>query len=744
MRSRLVPRRIRVWLKRLVSAGALAGIGALLAFGLLWLLFPFPEARIAEARAGASALILDREGGLLAWRVNATEEWRLSVQLDEVSPWMLRATVAAEDKRFWSHCGVDPAAVTRALTQNLTNRRRVSGASTVTMQAVRLLRPRQRTYSTKCVEAFRALELEALASKEEILELYLNLAPYGGNVVGVEAAAQRYFAKRAADLTLGEAALLAGVPQRPARFNPRKHLEEALRRRAYVLDRMRALGLVTENQRRAAEREPIAIQPALGGVAAPRFADYVLQRCEGGVLRTTLDPEIQAVTREVTRRHAAEHPDVDGCAVVVIDVASSSLAAMFGSLDPEDPQTGLVNAAARLRQPGSLLKPFIYAAAFDSGELTPARVVYDVPVTWRGYRPRNMDRRYLGPMSASQALRLSRNVPAVRLLDRIGTDRLSRDLKRLGIEVPAAEERCGLSLALGTAEVRPIEVANAYAALARLGAWRPLRVLQSEGDDPLVRVYSPGAAYLLLRALGAAGPSRPPRPVWKTGTSWQHRDAWAVAVTPRHVVTVWRGRLSGREHPVLTGARVALPLALEIAERISGPGPDTWSRPEDVRTRRICALSGVPPGAACPETTEDEYLPGLSAEAPCAIHRFRGEGGDRRVVTVWPENVTIPHPREAETPSRARASLVILSPADDAKYLLPPDGAPASRSLHFRVHPMANAEHVYWFLDGELVARARPHEAVPWLLRPGRHELVVSDGRSTTARIGFDVAASSP
>ncbi len=737
----------RKWRRRLErAAGAAVAGAALLALTLytLHLAFPFPAERLVEAQSGGSAFIQDRDGGVIAWRVDATEAWRLPVRLEDISPWLIKATIAAEDKRFWRHCGVDPLALARAVRQNVTNFRRVSGASTITMQNIRLLWPRRRTYWAKCVEAFRAVQLEQNATKGDVIQLYVNLAPYGGNVIGVGAAARRYFGKRAAELSLAEAALLAGIPQRPARFNPRKHLDHALKRREFVLSRMRELGLASDDEVRAAERGHIEICPPQRRTEAPRFADYVLalRNGNGGAIRTTLDPRIQIVARGVVSEHAAKlrATGIDGVAAVVVGVGASDLLAMVGSADPTDRRTGSVNGAIARRQPGSLLKPFIYAAAFDSGLLTPQSVVYDVPSSWSGYRPRNMDRGYLGPVSAAEALAGSRNVPAVRLLGALGASRLATDIKRMGLNVRSAEERCGLSLALGTAEVRLIDIANAYATLARLGRWRRLRVFAEEDPGRAERVYSPGAAYLTLRSLGAADPGRRGRPVWKTGTSWNYRDAWAVTITPEHVAAVWCGKHSGRGHPGLIGAQAALPLAIEIAERISGRETGSWPRPPGVGVRRVCAVSGAPPTAACPHTVAAEYLPGVSGDAPCAIHRVTHRGGKRRAVTVWPPAVaSYLASRGRANTAAARPSVRISSPVDGGEYILPSRADATSRVLGLAAEVPPGAGHVYWFLDGEFLKKAPAGEPVRWRMAPGRHELIASDDAGASARARFSV-----
>ncbi len=733
---------------RLHTCGKLAAatcIVMIIVAAVLWAVYPFPRERVAEAQAGGSALILDRRGGLIAWRVDGSETWRLPVSVEDVSPWLVKATLAAEDKRFHSHHGVDPLALARAAWLNVSHARRLSGASTITMQAIRLLWPKRRTYPAKAVEAFRSLQVESFSTKDDILQLYFNIAPYGGNVVGAGAAARRYFGKSCAELSLGEAALLAGIPQRPARFNPRKHLDNAVKRREFVFERMLALGVASEEQVRAAQRERITIRRSPCITDAPRFADFVLNECkvEGGVVRTTLDPLVQAAARSVVMKSGKglRAMGIDGTAAVVLDVRKSQLLAMVGTADPSDPQIGCVNGATARRQPGSLLKPFIYAAAFDSGDLTPQTVVYDVPSSWHGYSPENMDRRFLGPMPAARALAQSRNIPAVRLLGRLGSARLARDIRSLGVDVAAAEDRCGLSLALGTAEVRLIDVANAYAALARLGEYRPLRVLAGDGGGPERRVYSPGAAFLTLRCLSNGVPGA----AWKTGTSWKNRDAWAIVVTPKFVVAAWCGRLSGRGHPALVGARTALPLAVEIAGRLPGAGELTWRRPDTVAARKVCAASGAPATDACRQTTEADYLPGISSDAPCRIHRRVRHGEVGRVAAVWPPEVASflqsrakPVQGKDNSPQR---SIEIASPADGAEYVLPSSDLVADGVLGFSARTTAAIDHVYWFLDGEFAGRTRRSGSIRWPMETGEHELVASDGAGLVRRVRFVVLA---
>ncbi len=727
--------RLRRWARRAAAALALVVLAAALAC-----LVPFPERGLRRSREAGAIVLMDREGRAISWRVGPDEQWRFPVPLDGISPWLRRATVVLEDRRFASHPGVDPIAASRALWQNAVSGRRVSGASTITMQVVRLLHPRPRTLAAKAVEAIDAVRLERLSGKDGVLGLYLNLAPYGGNVVGAEAAARRYFGKSAAHLTLGEAALLAGIPQSPVRFDPRRRLDAALRRRETVFRRLREEGSASEEEVRAARRngiEEIRIADPVSDPADAAWSDFVLSnRFVSGIVRTTLDPRAQGIARDAVARHAAALGElgIDGAAVVAIDVASSNLLAMVGSADPGDPLRGQVNAAAARRQPGSLLKPFLYAAAFEVGFATPSSLVYDVPGAWGAYRPRNMDRSFRGPMSASRALTESRNLPAVRLLDRLGAERFARDLERLGIDVPPVRDRYGLSLALGASEVRLVDVANAYTALARLGMHRPLRLLENDPEGAETAVFSAPGAYLALRALGAARTGGSTTPVWKTGTSWNHRDAWAVVLTPDHVVAAWCGRMSGAGHPALVGASAALPLAREVHSRLEGACARTWDVPCGVALREVCAVSGEPRATACPAGAIAEYLPGISREAPCSIHR-----GASSPAAAWPPEVA----REMGGAGFASACgevapLRILSPVDGGEYVPERDGC----RMVLAAAASRGAGDLYWFLDGERVGLGPAAGAVRCVVPPGGHEVAVSDGEGRSARAVFTVLAS--
>jgi penicillin-binding protein 1C len=422
--------RFRRWLKRLgLGAGILCTLAAGV-FTFCWFAFPFPIERLS--RWPASARAEDRAGGVMLERVAADDQWRFPVRLPDVSPWLAPATIAVEDRRFRSHAGVDPRAVLRAVGQNVRSLRVVSGASTLTMQVCRMMDERPRNLWSKAVESFRALQLERLRSKDEILELYFNVAPYGRNLRGVEAASRAYFGKGAKDLSLGEAALLAGLPQSPSRHRPDEHPEAARARRSAVLKRMAEERFISDSQRRLAETEPIVVANALhpGPAGAPAWM-ALRQRPGGG--RTTIDTAIQKEVERLLRARAGDWPAGTDAAAVVLDVATGELLALVGGVDPNDPADGQVNGATAWRSPGSALKPFVYACAFESKRLAPDSTVYDVPIQRAGWAPANFDRRFSGPLPAAEALRRSLNVPAILIAEAAGVGRCAGAMESAGV-----------------------------------------------------------------------------------------------------------------------------------------------------------------------------------------------------------------------------------------------------------------------------------------------------------------------
>ncbi len=578
------------WTTRIAMAAAAISASIAIALPLIFRFAPFPARTLDRP---TSILVTDRSGTTLLRAVGPDDQWREPITLADTGPWIAAATIATEDERFYSHGGIDPIAITRAICQNLGSGRVVSGASTITMQLARLCDPRPRTLSAKAIQAFRAVQLEQLLPKNEILEHYLNLAPYGGNICGIESAAHRYFGKRSADLTLAEAALLAGIPKSPERLRPDRHAGAAKARRNWVLHRMLICGNITAAEHKQALAEPITLTPTTDPIRAPHAAWLaVSERPQGG--RTTIDLALQTRLEQLITAQSKSLPQGTQISAAIIDIQAGELVALVGSSDPTS-SASQVDGATAFRSPGSALKPFVYAAAMESHRLAPDSLVYDLPIERGGWKPVNFSRGFAGELTAADALRKSLNVPAILIAEATGLDHCIQKIESAGVQFQSnPARRGGLAVVVGAVEVRLLDLTNAYATLGRGGIFQDVSIYM---DQPRTtrRVLSPEVSatisdILSCRTRSPHGmESRPDIPwfCWKTGTSSGRRDAWAVGHNTRYAAGVWVGDFSGRGRIQYLGFDTAEPLLADILTMPQlaaindppKPAPITVSRP---------------------------------------------------------------------------------------------------------------------------------------------------------------------
>lgn len=666
--------------------------------------------------------------------------------------WIVKALVAVEDGSYWTHHGVRPLSILRAAAQNVFYRRRISGASTLTMQTVRLIKPHPKTLWWKWKEAAQAVKMERKRDKLWILSQYLNRAPYGSNFVGIEAAAQGWFGKRAKDLGLGEAALLAGMVQAPSRYRPDRGYDRAMKRRDYVLDRMLKLGLITTEQSEAARTVRPVVRRAPRPFESPYFCDWVMQRLgkdraaqrTSGDFVTTLNADIQRLAENAVAQ-AAEKGGYS-VAAVVVDVRTGAVKALACSGDYFNAADGQVNTAVSPRPAGSTLKPFLTAYAFDRGIVTPEERVADVPRAYRGYRPANFDAAHRGLVTVRDALVLSLNVPFVQMLNRVGVSDFGAKLRELGFEhLNESDESFGLGMAIGNVEVSLVELVAAYATLARGGLARPLAVLQSEvaadGRTEGFRVFSEGSAYLISdilsgterasAAFGHIADVPVSRFAWKTGTSSAYRDAWTVAWNPDYVIGVWCGhKVGGFGDQSLVGAKAAAPVALGLARSLYPQNDGPWfAAPPEVRTREVCPLSGLPRGANCPAGEVGRYLEGRSAHQPCPVHVRDAEG---RVV------------------ARLDAALAAFSGTAEAAERLQ-IAKPENESVFCRVREMPQQKvacqvlgnpkdaRLWWMQNGVMVGESTGSEPFAVEMTAGTNEVTCLSADGVSASVRFVV-----
>lgn len=764
----------RIYLRRVLLPTAAAVAAVLAALLALDRLFPPP---LEALRRPPAVAVLDASGEPLRYFLPADERWRFPVRLQELPEGLVQAVLASEDRRFFLHAGVDSLAVARAAWSNLRAGRVVSGASTLPMQIARMIEPGPRTLGRKLREALRAFQLERRFSKRELLELYLNLTPYGGNLEGVAAASYFYFGKSPDQLSAGETALLVALPRSPTAYDPTRHPAAARRARDRVLDQLAAAGVLAPETAAAARAQPLPRERRPVPFEAPHFARWAAARAPGAArLRTTLQLDRQRVAERVVagRRSELAARGITNAAAVVVEIGPRAVRALVGSAEFADPvHGGQVNGALARRSPGSTLKPFLYALAYDRGRLVPDSYLLDLPTDFAGYVAENYDGLYRGRVTAREALVRSLNAPAVRLLSELGLADFLELLRRGGLAtLDQPPGHYGLPLILGAGEVTLLDLTNLYASLAEGGRHRPLRSLapaaagEPDGSGEGEALFSPEAAALVTRSLTRVErPDLPaswdlargvPAVAWKTGTSFGHRDAWAVGFSGRFAVGVWVGNFDGRPVEGISGSRDAGPLLFDLFRALGDDTPPALPAPAaPVPTLEVCAVSHQLPGPSCPERLRVTYLPGRTRLPSCDAHRrvfVDRETGEllagpclasrpftARVLTLEPPELVAWHHAQG----RAVEPLPALSPAcggppdSEPPRIVSPDGATPYRlrrdapARFQRIPLIARAgpysRRLYWYQDGVLVASGAPEERLFLAPRPGTHRLVLVD-----------------
>ncbi len=771
-------------MRRRVARAAAASVALLLA-AALWVRLGPIQPQILDISGTTSTVVVDRNGVPLYEALSGDGTRSARLEASALPPALVAATVAAEDRRFFSHWGVDPVAVARALKRNLAARQIVEGGSTITQQTAKLLLARRtpgapRGVLSKIREAVLAERLEHRFDKREILALYLNLAGYGNQVVGAGRASQEYFGRAPSMLTPAQAAFLAGLPQRPSGFNPYRNPTAALARQREVLRRMAASGAITAEQAQEARDERLVFAREPAPFSARHFVERVLAAAgpgSGGRIETTIDAGLQGDVNGIIRsqRQVLERHGASNVAVAVLDNRSGQWLAWEGSGDYFDTaHGGAIDGVVSPRQPGSALKPFTYALGFEQG-LTPASVLPDIPSSFptaeQGvlYTPRNYDGRYRGPLLARRALAGSENVPAVALASKLGVPSLLRFLTRAGFTTfDRNASYYGLGITLGNAEVRLDELVAAYSAFARGGEWiEPTwRLREDAAARARRRLVSPRSAYWITDILsddeareyifGRGGSLDFPFPVAvKTGTSQAYHDNWTVGYTREVTVGVWVGnfdRTPLRDSTGVSGAGPIFHAVLLAAQRRAGRTGATFvdaslaDRPGGLIERDICVLSGMPANPWCPSKTRELVPEG--DEPPCTWHH-EGEDG---LVTVWPaeyrewarKNGLEPVPGLALQPvvrhatlapgdtSGHRAALSITNPPSGATYLIDPTLRREFQTLALRaLAPLRT--RLEWSVDGRRIGLISSDGSLDWTLTPGTHVFSVKDEKGRVA-----------
>jgi len=609
------------WGKRL----ALALLAGFLLFLLLNWFFPI------KTNIEYSTIITDDKGEVVHAFLTSDDKWRMKTELDEISPLLRKTIIEKEDRYFFYHPGVNPLAVGRALVKNLLRMKRTSGASTITMQVARLLEPKKRTWFNKIKEMFRAFQLEWKYSKSEILQLYLNLVPYGGNIEGVKSASILYFKKNPDHLSLAEITALSIIPNRPSSLVMGRNNDLIVQERNRWLRRFAKEKIFTQQQINDALEEPLDAWRGSVPKWIPHLA-YKLKRQGGPIIRTHINMHNQLQTEKLVQDYVRvlAMKNIRNAAVVVIDNETHNVITYVGSANFHDTTDGgQVNGAAAIRQPGSTLKPLVYGLCIDKGMMTPKSVITDVAVSYDGFAPENYDKEFHGYVTMEYALEHSLNIPAVKGLRMIGVDEMVQQLARCDFkQIRKDQRKLGLSMVLGGCGATLEELTGLYSIFANEGKYFKPNFIQTEDKPGGKKILSPAAAFMINEILTKIDrPDFPlnwqstehmPKIAWKTGTSYGRRDAWSIGYNKKYTVGVWVGNFSALGVPELTGANVATPLLFKIFNTLDYDADREWfSKPEDCDIRLVCSETGMEPAEHCTHTVSDYFIPLVSSTVKC-------------------------------------------------------------------------------------------------------------------------------
>jgi len=723
-------------------------------------------------------IVVSAEGEILQAYLSADDKWRMYAHYQEISPDFIKIILFKEDKYFYYHFGVNPIAIFRAFIKNTWQGRKTSGASTITMQVARLLNPQPRTYLQKAIEVFRAIQLEWHYTKNDILTMYLNLLPYGSNIEGIKAASWLYFGKNPTQLSWAEIALLCVIPNRPTSLTLTRHSQQWLIARNTLLDALYHNQIISKEDWESAKSEPIELTRRSLPQHAPHLGRRLQQTLPNqAVIRTTLQIRQQDKVTSLTQKYLSSlsRYGIHNAGVLVIDNATRQAVAYVGSPRfDDDAHAGQVDAVRIVRSPGSTLKPFIYGLGFDKGLCTPKTTFTDVPTDFDGYSPENFDLKFHGKITVEKALAHSLNVVAVKMLDQIGVESLITLLETAHFRSIAKQrKRLGLSLALGGCGVTLEEMTALYASLACGGIYQPITYVQT--DSPLVlqqevRLLSAESSFMLTEILSQIErPDLPnnadasldaPRIAWKTGTSYGRRDAWSIGYSQHYTVGVWLGNHDGKGVQELTGAGMATPLLFKIFRALENQASLPNAQPPHIKSRVVCAETGLPPAETCENLTSDWFIPLVSPSQSChhqktafidinekyhfcsaclPIYGYR----KKLYPNYPPELITYfdaehipyirlpPHYPHCQHIFSEGKAPIITSPVAGREYIL----TTQQTEMVLACQTTNQTNFVYWYVNNQLIKKATPTERVFTVLPKGKVKISCTSDAGHTSHI---------
>ncbi|WP_258101168.1 penicillin-binding protein 1C [Marinoscillum pacificum] len=750
-----------------------AGVGVPILAFIIYLIIPLKQ----RIPADYSQVVLAKDSTFLRVFLNSDEQWCLPPQLQTEIPENLKLSVLNyEDQYFEYHPGFNPVAILRALYWNITRGEVVSGGSTITMQVARMIRDQDRTIFQKFLEIALAIKIETRFSKEEILSQYLTYAPYGSNIRGYQAASYRFFDKKPTQLSWAEAATLAVLPNAPGMIFPTKNDEALKTKRDQLLKKLFTNEVIDEETYELSLLEHVPDEIIPFPLAAPHLTELIHQKNQLDIVKTTIDSDIQYETDFFIKQHTARmhQMGINNACALVVDNKTGNVLSYVGSHDFDDlDNLGRVDGVQAARSSGSILKPFLYALSIDEGLILPNTLIKDVPTYFSSFSPNNASEEFSGIIPANKALIYSLNIPAVRLLNAYGVNKFYNNLKAAGITTLfRSSDEYGLPIILGGSEVTPWDVAKLFRGMANGGQFEDIHYLPDETSTQ-TQLISEGASTLILEEMKEL--IRPglefywkkygnQKPIaWKTGTSYGHKDAWAVGTTPSHTIVIWVGNFDGQSNKSLSGMRSAGPLLFNILNILPS---DDWfePNPKEYSTIKICKQTGFYASEHCPESEEELAPKNMKPMKVCEFHKAHLIENNHIVCShCWKGNqvtkVFLSYPPDVSYYLRQNGGLIesipthnpscptrnesdileIIYPLDEANIIVTRDFDGTYQPVVSRVATRYTNRELFWYLDNEYLGSTIEQASLPLKLRSGQHLLTVTDPEGNRDQVSFSV-----
>lgn len=724
-----------------------------------------------------SKVIFAKDSTLLAAYLTPDDKWRMRTRLEDVSPDLIKAIIEKEDRWFYWHPGFNLFSILRASYKNLVEGRNVLGASTITMQLARILKPADRTYWSKFLEILRAIRLELHYSKDEILETYLSYLPMGGNIEGISSASYIYFNRPPSKLSPAQAITLAVIPNDPNSLRPDVYPGEAAKARNYWINKFREENIFSAGNLNDALDEPLEARRNSIPAIAPHFSNETAKKSSDDIIISSLGLRIQTIAEKLLSNHVnrVKGKGVTNGAILIIDNTDMSIAGYCGSVDFNDAAiSGQVNGITATRSPGSALKPILYASALNEGLYIPAMKLLDIPTDFGGYMPENYDQKFNGDVTFDYALVNSLNVPAVRLLQQVGFNEFVNLLERGGFkDIAGRKNYLGLSLILGGCGVTLEQLTRFFSVFAKEGRLHNLNFISGVKDAISTKIFFEETCFVISEILKnnqrpdfpnvLSNTTKLPLIAWKTGTSYGKRDAWAIGYNPNFTIGVWMGNFDGKGSPHLSGAEIAVPLLFDLFNSIDyNPRKKWFDFPQDLAVRKVCKDSGLLPTEFCSDTTEDYYIRNVSQNKKCDVSKriyvnddetyefcpdcLPSSGYEQSVFKLYPPELTLWYDENnisyrsppIHNPKCkvifSTGAPVIISPSTQFDYLIEEN---TNQQIKLQAASDASASFHFWYSDDKLLKKCKAGSRMFFSPHEGINKLVCVDdlGRSTEVEI---------